>query len=246
MTDTTAMQSPTTRRRGLATPLVVVFLACIGVVALMVSSQSSSLRRMGSQVHRGFEVLEICDSAVNEASSAVEATHVFEPRTFPDLAAFFRMVANDDPASQAQLKGGFAGCTFHFRPVRDAKSRKQIGEIFASMTWAKTAEVKLATPETARVAALMPGFSGPLVPVRVRPLSWRRDWVGANWQNWGVLRFEATATILQGKVPITRTLFVDRLFTLPVDVDPTDADGMNPTVGFVKSTRNLKTVIRRG
>lgn len=239
------MTMPTIRRRGLATPLVVVFLACVGVVALIVSSQSSALRRMGGNVHRGFEVLEICDSAVNEASSAVEVAHVFPPAKFPDLAGFFRMIANDDAASQMQLKGGFAGCTFQFRAVRDARTRKQVGEIFTSMTWPRTAEVKLATPETARVAARLPGFSGPLAPVRVRPLSWRRDWVGSNWQNWGVLRFEATATVLQGKVPVTRTLFVDRLFTLPVDVDPSDPDGMEPTVGFVKSTRNLKTVIRR-
>lgn len=229
------------RRRGLATPLVVVFLTCIGVVAMMVSNQSSNLRRMGAHVHRGFEVLEICDSAVNEASSALEVTHVFAPATFPDLAGFFRQVANDD----ARLKSGFPGCTFHFRAVRDARSKKQVGEIFTSMTWPKSAEVKLATPETARVAGRLPGFVGPLAPVKVRALSWRRDWVGSNWQNWGVVRFEATASVMQGKVPVTRTLFVDRLFTLPVDVDPTDPNGMSPTVGFVKSTRNLKTVIRR-
>src|SRR5437870_4763754 len=85
------------RSQGSALIAVMVFLAIVGVVAITVSYQSSSVRRSNYKSHYGFEAVEVAESAINEAAVQVGMAHVFPTATFPDLQAFFNAIANDTP-----------------------------------------------------------------------------------------------------------------------------------------------------
>jgi hypothetical protein len=223
--------------------MVAIFLVLVAIVALVTSFQSRTLRGISSRSHRGFEAIEVCDSAVNEAAQQLEFQHVFPPSAFADFKKFILLVSDED---RSGLESGYAGYGFQFRDVLDdSPTPRKLGEIFASMTWPSGYEIRFQAPRTAAVAASLPGFKGPLAPVKARPVAWRRDWVGVQWQDWGVVRYQATATFMDGRFPVTRTLFVDRMFSLQADADPADASGRAILLSFIRSARNLKTVIER-
>ena len=245
--------------------MVVVFLGFVAIVALATSFQSSSLRRMGSRSHLGFEAIELCDSAINEAAAKVTMQDVFPADVFKNTMKDFCIdLFNDD---KAKLDANYPGYKMRYRAVLDRNTQSQLPPprdwIFISMTWPKEYQKKFKPEQTIAAAALLPGLKTYVAEVWMRPLSWRRDYAGQTWQNWGVLRYETSVTLDDGTRPVTRTMFVDRMFTVPAAflalnsagqpiVDPvtglaqvSQAATTWLDLGFQKSNRNLKTVIKR-
>lgn len=246
------------RRRAVAIPMVVVFLSIVAVVAVATSYQTSFIRKGTARSYFGFEAVEICDSAINEAAGQVNLTDVFPTSDFPDMRAFFIALSNDD---QAALNAGWGGKGYQFQfrnvrksatdpsPPRKADGSPTNGRLFTCMLWPtgkrptsannyggslKTYDV----PQTRAMAQGLFGFKS-LSQVKMSVLAWRRDFAGKFWQDWGVLHFEVTAEFDDGRNKATRTIETDRMFSLfvhslatgkdhPTEPDP-PADENNPT-----------------
>ena len=252
-----------------------IFLAVVACVALAVSYQSSAVRRANTRTHYGFEAIEIAESAINEAAGQVVVTDVFPTSDFDLSNLIINQISTDDTGAENAMRAqyGSKGYQVNFRNVRDT-SNNVVGRIFVSLGWPAstlpTADpVNFSTglkqydvPTTRANAANVPGFLG-VDKVEMSCLGWRRDWVLPNWQDWGVLHYKATVHFDDGKSQLTRSLHVDRLFSLychfvtggactgitigtgpPDDAEEqTTPDYCKLYVHFIKSRRNLKTVI---
>jgi len=251
-------------RMGSAIAMVVVFLGFVAIVALATSFQSGGLRRMVIRSHVGFEAVEICDSAVNEAWAQVGIKDLFPESVFTVGSDSYmkHLCVNVGDEKIDELKKAYPGYEFQTRivyngvPPSGTPLPPPDNRIFVCMKWPKEYTKTYKVPQSAAVAATVSGFKGPLPDVKMRPLTWRRDFAGNTWQNWGVARLEATASLEDRGTTVTRTMYVDRMFTLPtswavgtypnlVAVESKPADPATLWIQFRKSTRNLKTVIKR-
>ena len=258
-------------RSGSAIVMVMVFLAIVGVIAIVTSGQASFVRRASVRSHYGFEAVEICESAINEAHNQVVFEDIFPSPPFSNLQDWGVKIATND----TNIGAGYPGYTFNFRPLLDSTTKAPTGgQLFVSMLWPADKRPTKAnnyqgflkiynTPSTSANGAAMAGFKS-LTPVKMSVLSWRRDFPegGKAWQDWGVLHYETACTFDDGKSSITRTMSVDRMFTLyahtialrpdtidgvPVSPDPeaAETDPLKIFFHFIKSRSNLKTVIIR-
>jgi len=250
--------------RGVAIPLVVVFLGIVVMVTFATSYQASFVRRATDRAQFGFEAVEICESAINEAAKQVVFGDVFTSTDFPDMKEFLTHIVLDE---EDELNAGWPDYTFHFRNLLSGGVPNG-DKLFVSMMWPDderpTAANGLAgfkkeftTPTTIANAEALTGFQS-ITPVKMSVLSWRRDYAGVQWQDWGVLHFEVTVNFDTGRQKVTRTLHVDRMFTIyahtiSVGIDePTEQpfldanDVFHVFLHFLKSPSNLRTVILRG
>ena len=291
------MRIPTNRQAS-AIAMVVVFLAIVGILAFITSGQSAFVRRTTVRSHYGFEAVEICESAINEAHTQVVFGDVFPDPTFANLQPFCNRVSvNED----LQLNStNYPGYTFHWRDVKDGTTdqplvgvptpqldpngnlvldaigapvlapRNRALKLFVAMSWPEdkrpaksnnyTGFLKsYAAPASLASAQNVVGFKS-LSNVKMSVLSWRRDYAGIEWQDWGVLHYEVTAKFDDGRTALSRTMHVDRMFTLyahtpsvdahaPPDPPAANEAGAGPYdifVHFIKSRSNLRTVIIRG
>jgi hypothetical protein len=211
------------RNHGSAIAMVVIFLAIVGLIAISVSSQSSFVRKTTARSFYGFEAVEVCESAVNEAHEQVQKqgmASVFPPSITNDVTGWCKAVSGND---MGKLRGqyGAGGFTYKGRPVIGGA-----GELFTVMMWPEAqrptkannyrGKIKdLDVPLTTANAQKIPGFKK-LSKVELSVLAWRRDHpesVSA-WQDWGVLHYRVSAEFDDGKNTVTRTMHVDRLFSI--------------------------------
>src|SRR5436309_2597973 len=95
--------------RGSSLAMVMVFLSVVSVLSIATSVQSSGVRRLQSRSQLGFEAVELCDSAINEASQQLEWTHIFPSSRFgaAGLRNLFQLVSDDEDAGQSKLAAAF-------------------------------------------------------------------------------------------------------------------------------------------
>lgn len=236
------------RREGSAIALVAVFLAFVAVIAIATSYHGQQVRSQIGRSHHGYELVELCDSAISEAAAQLVMETVFPKATFGDMKALLLGIAQEDEAAlTAAIPGGYK---FRFGDVLDATNKQPKGKIFIALEWPATFKFELDVPKSRDLAAKIPGFKGPLEKVTGRVLTYRRDFVGNLWQNWGVVQYKIKASMEDGNRVISRTMYVDRMFALRVDYDPRALAGMPAVVkdlyiNWASSERNLRTVIER-
>lgn len=243
--------TPRPPRKGSAIAMVGIFLLFVAIIAFGVSFQGQFTRTFIGRSHHGYELVELCDSAINEAGGRLDVLKDLFPDALFGPARFkswlVAMATEDEPAMNAALPGGF---TFKFGDLVDASTLAPKEKIFLYMKWPKDFKVEYDVPQTAALAAKLPGFKGPLGKVTARVVMLRRDFVGGMWQDWGVVQFKVSATLEDNGHLLTRTMYADRMFALTVDFDPAGLGGMPPTISdlyinAVRSDRNLRTVIER-
>lgn len=228
--------------------MVAVFLAFVAVIALATSFHGQMVRGQIGRSHHGYELVELCDSAIDEAGGQLALRDVFPQSPFGNFKAFLLGVSLED---EAAVNAAVPGYKPFFGDVIDPISRQSKGKVFLSLGWPQSFQIVKQVPEAEKMAARLPGFKGPLGPVTGRVLAWRRDLVARRWQNWGVVQWKVTASMSDGSRTIGRTMYVDRMFSLVVDYDPAGLAGMPPVVKdlyitWLRSNRNLRTVIERG
>lgn len=285
------------RERASAIAMAVVFLAVVGILAFITSGQASFVRRASLRSHYGFEAVEVCESAINEAHTKVVFKDVFPDVPFQNFQSFCTRVAvNED----VQLDANYPGYKMFYRKVTDGATNQPIEgamvpvldasgnvsltalgipaieprnralKLFVSMSWPEDKRPHLSNnyagflksyDATASLvnAQTLTGFKS-LSTVKMSVLQWRRDYAGIFWQDWGVLHYEVTCKFDDGQTALTRTMHVDRMFTLyahtpsvdshqppdPPGADPGPAGPFDVFVHFIKSRSNLRTVIIRG
>lgn len=277
--------------------MAMVFLAVVGILAFITSGQSGFLRRASVRSHYGFEAVEVCESAINEAHTKVVFADVFPDPPFGDFQVFCNRIAMNEDTQLTQAN--YPGYTFKYRDVKDStgaalvnaptpvllpsgnvsldaigapiiQPRTRPYKLFTAMLWPQdkrphqsnnyTGFLKsYPVPAALASAQTLSGFKS-LSDVKMSVLSWRRDYEGNVWQDWGVLHFEVKCVFDDGRVTTSRTMHVDRMFTLYAHTPAVDAHappdppapnevGAGPYdifVHFIKSRSNLKTVIIRG
>lgn len=219
--------------------MVIVFLSIVAIGAVVMSYQSSALRRASTRSQYGFEAVEICESAINEAAHDVGFPNVFPTAVFDatvppqppspsppatpappipsKLGDWMMRIASEDKAG---LDSNFPGYNFQFRGVPAAAPPG----VFVSMTWPTVTKPTAAnnyqgsfaefdTPTTLAIAQAQPGFKS-LSKVKMVPLAWRRDYAGGRWQNWGVVHYSVRAEFDDGRSVAARTMHVDRMFSI--------------------------------
>jgi hypothetical protein len=218
------------RRRGNALIAVAVFISIVAGLVMVLSGQSSGVRRANARSHHGSECVEFCASAINEAAAQVDMGDVFPGAgaggsgPFGNMQAFLLKVSSED---EAGLKANYPGYGFDFRNLTSSGTT---GRIFVSMTWPDNVTPTKANgyskylkqynaPHTeSTVAGQLNSKGAPLYkisPINMSVLAWRRDFAGVQWQDWGVLHFVVTTTYDDGNAPpVIRTMHVDRMFTI--------------------------------
>jgi hypothetical protein len=223
---------------------VVVFLAIIAVIAFFVSQFSQSMRSQISRSHHGYELVELCDSAINEAGAQITEQDIFPPGTFGDYKNFLFGVYMDDAAFLTQTLNGYT--PIMGKLVDPSGQPKE--QIWCGMTWPKDYKIEKPVPRTEEMAKSIGSFKGPLGNVTARVVVFHRDYVKQMWQNWGIVELKISASADDNGHTITRTMYADRMFAL--NVIPKITAGMPPSidvlyVSFNRSDRNLRTVIER-
>lgn len=257
------MKTPWTQaRRGSALAMVMVFLAVVAIIAIATSTQSSFVRRASVRSHYGFEAIEVCESAINEAHAQVVFRDVFPSPPFGNLKSWAVAIATNDVA--ALSASAYPGYTYHFRNFLDANEVETGAKLFVALSWPEDKRPhknnnyqgflkQYDVPGSLANGQSLPAFKS-LSKVKMSVLSWRRDFVGIAWQDWGVLHYEVACTFDDGKSSVTRRMFVDRMFTIYAHTiglgndDPPNENGANPAdifLHFIKSRSNLKCVIQR-
>lgn len=237
-------------RRGSAIAMVGIFLLFVGIIAFAVSYQSSSTRSYIGRTQHGYELVELCDSAINEAGGQLDVLkqifpdNLFGPQRFKDWLV--AIATEDEQAAKQALPTH----TFQFGDLVDPQTRQPKEKIFLSMKWPADFKIEFDCPKTAALASNLRGFKGPLGKVTARVLMLRRDFVGGMWQDWGVIQYKVTCQMEDNGRVLTRTMYADRMFALTVDFDPAGLGGMPPTISDIyinatRSDRNLRTVIER-
>src|SRR5688572_18603588 len=160
--------------------MVVIFLAIVGLIAISVSSQSSFVRKTTARSFYGFEAVEVCESAINEAHAQItDSTHIFPPQIANDMDGFCRAIARNE---MGKLRGQYAsgGYVYKGRPVIGGT-----GELFTVMMWPEATRPTKANnyrgklrdykvPQTLANAQKLVGFKK-LSDVELSVLAWRRD-----------------------------------------------------------------------
>lgn len=214
--------------------------AIVMVGAMALSLQSSTARRFTSTVWMSYVGLELAEAAIAEASHVLKPADIFAPELFGNVAR------TSDPASElAKMMVADslppAITNKAYREIRD-----DAGALAAKML------VAFMVPQARPTFVQVPGLARKLaaenqgvlldrpedLAVRVRPLSFRRDFLAREeaWVNWGVVQFSVKVRTRELKGITTHTLLVDRRFTLRA----------NPPAGseIVKvSSQNLRTTV---
>src|SRR5262245_840290 len=102
---------------------------------MVISYQSSTVRRANQRSHFGFEAIEIAESAINEAAAQVSFADIFDPTVFNPSNDGYRhffvdLITNDDEAGLNAL----SGYKFFFRDVKRTDNTVA-GRIFTAMRW---------------------------------------------------------------------------------------------------------------
>jgi hypothetical protein len=262
-------------RRGNALIAVVIFISIVAGLVMVISSQGSTVRRANARSFHGSECVELCASAINEAAAQVKFGDVFPGAqggggAFTDIKSVFRKVSDED---EAGLNAGYPGYRFQFRNLVASGTAGRIFVSMTwpdnvtptkANGYSKFLKSYNAPHTEASIAGQKNSKGAPLYrvsSVNMSVLAWRRDFAGVQWQDWGVTHFVVTANYDDGSNPVvTRTLHVDRMFsifahtiatgqTCPPDPKVAAAMAANDRftifMHFIKSQRNLKTVIVR-
>ena len=236
------------RRHGSAIAMVSIFLLLVGIIAIGVAFQNQFTMSSISRAQHSYELVEICESAIEECAAQIGQDDVFPPSIFQNQMKdwMFAMYTDDENA----LKAALPGFTVSMGSLLDKKGGNLVTKIFLSMQWPDSYNVpNKPTPNAAAMAARVPSFKGPLAPVSCHPVTFHRDFYQGLWQDWGVLEFTATATADEGGGrTATRTVSVDRLFAL--NVTPNVIPGMPQKIKsftsvYKQDNHNLRTVIER-
>jgi hypothetical protein len=233
-------------RRGLGIPtaMALIIPAIILVVALVISLQSSTARRMTSTVWMSYVALELAESAISESAHFLRETHVFPPSvvqrvkdetgvppalvTFPQRLTW--MMVHDkfppDPSYAKEyrtVRGESRLVSFHFVP--------------------KPIKVDSMAGLAQKIARENPGvrlddLGKTDLVVHAVPLAYRREYYAGTggWVNWGVVQFRVKVRVNELRGKVTYQLCVDRRFTLRVAAGEKE----DP---LIISTRNLRTTV---
>lgn len=214
--------------------------AIVMVGAMALSFQSSTARRFTSTVWMSYVGLELAEAAIAEASHVLRPADIFAPELFGGIAT------SADPANDLAKMMVADSLPAAIKNKAYREIRNDAGGLAANML------VAFVVPQAKPTFVQVPGLARKLaaenrgvlmdqpedLAVRVRPLSFRRDFLAReeSWVNWGVVQFSVKVRTRELKGVSTHTLLVDRRFTLRA----------SPPAGseIVKvSSQNLRTTV---
>jgi hypothetical protein len=224
-------------RRASAIVLVLVLITVILAMVMGSAYFSSGRRRVEALTIADFKAFELASSAIDLAVRQTALEDVFPASPYRTPVDFMTAIATDD---EARLRATCSGCS-EYRPLKDPDGRDG-GRIWVAWTFPSAQRYDIDMAPVIEVAKRDPAYRS-LTPVTVHPLRFRRDLVVGRWQNWGVLRFEATAVVQDAVARTALTLTADRMFSVEIATDP--LDGHITGCKLAISAHNLRTSVKK-